>query len=142
MISEDRKKHIWAVAKFLKEYAISQNMPQKEVEELYTLGLLHDIGYEFLEEKDYTKHEIYGGKLLKKQGYKHWKEVYYHGVANCKYKSKLLDLLNWADMRIDSSGNEVSLDGRLEELSKRYNVPVKELNSYPIVCELKAKGFK
>ena len=48
MISEDRKKHIWAVAKFLKEYAISQNMPQKEVEELYTLGLLHDIGYEFL----------------------------------------------------------------------------------------------
>ena len=79
---------------------------------------------------------------MKKQGYKHWKEVYYHGVANCKYKSKLLDLLNWADMRIDSSGNEVSLDGRLEELSKRYNVPVKELNSYPIVCELKAKGFK
>lgn len=115
---------------------------QKEVEELYTLGLLHDIGYEFLEEKDYTKHEIYGGLLLKRQRYKYWKEVYYHGVANCKYKSKYLDLLNWADMRIDSSGIEVSLDGRLEELSKRYNVPIKKLNSYPIVCELKEKGFK
>ncbi len=45
-------------------------------------------------------------------------------------------------MRIDCSGNEVTLDGRLEELSKRYNIPIKELNSYPIVCELKEKGFE
>ena len=81
-------------------------------------------------------------KLLKKQGYKFWREVYYHGVAGCKFKSKYLDLLNWADMRIDSSGNEVSLDGRLEELSQRYNVPIPKLNSYPIVCELKSKGYK
>lgn len=142
MISNDRKKHIYGVAKFLKEHASEWGATQSEIEELYTLGLLHDIGYEFLEEKDYTKHEIYGGLLLKRQGYKYWKEVYYHGVANCEFTSKYLDLLNWADMRIDSSGNEVSLDGRLEELSKRYNVPIKELNSYPIVCELKEKGFK
>ncbi len=45
-------------------------------------------------------------------------------------------------MRVDSVGNVVSLDGRLEELSIRYNVPIKELDSYPIVCELKQKGFK
>ncbi len=142
MISEDRKKHIYGVAKFLKDWGISQHLSQKEVEELYVLGLLHDIGYEFLEEKDYEKHEVYGGRVLKAQGYKYWKEVYYHGVANCKYKSRFLDLLNWADMRIDSCGNEVSLDGRLEELFKRYGIPVKKLNSYPIVCELKEKGFK
>lgn len=142
MISQDRKKHIYGVAEFLKDYAISQNMSQKDVESLYTLGLVHDIGYEFLDEKHYTEHEQYGGLLLKKQGYKYWKEVYYHGVANCKYKSKFLDLLNWADMRVDSSGNVVTLDGRLEELSKRYNMPIKELNSYPIVCELKQKGYK
>lgn len=141
MISEDRKKHIYGVAQFLKNFAISQNMTQQEIEELYTLGLLHDIGYEFLEEKDYTKHEIYGGLLLKRQGYKYWKEVYYHGDANCEYQSNYLDLLNWADMRIDSSGKEVSLDGRLQELSQRYGVPLKELNSYPIVCELKEKGY-
>lgn len=61
MISSDRKKHIWAVAEFLKKYAMAQNMTQKEIEELYTLGLLHDIGYEFLEEKDYENHEKFGG---------------------------------------------------------------------------------
>lgn len=116
-------------------------MTQEEIEDLYTLGLVHDIGYEFLEEKDYINHEIYGALLLKRQGYKYWKEVYYHGVANCKYKSKFLDLLNWADMRIDSSGNNVSMDGRLEELSRRYNIQIEKLNSYPIVCELKQKGF-
>ena len=142
MISQDRKQHIYGVAEFLKNYAISQNMPQEDVESLYTLGLLHDIGYEFLEEKDYIKHIVGGGGILKKLGYKYWKEVYYHCVAGAEYSSKFLDLLNWADMRIDSSGNNVSLDGRLEELSTRYNVPIKELDSYPIVCELKAKGFK
>ncbi len=142
MISEDRKKHIWGVANFLKEFAIEEKMKEQDVEDLFTLGLLHDIGYEFLEPQDYINHNFVGGNMLKEQGYKYWKEVYYHGIANCEYQSKFLDLLNWADMRVDSSGNRVSLDGRLEELSVRYHVPLKELDSYPIVCELKAKGFK
>ncbi len=142
MISEDRKKHIYAVAEFLKEYGIKEKMQTQEIEDLYVLGLVHDLGYEFLEQKDYIQHNKVGGEILKNQGYKHWKEIYYHGIANCEYQSKFLDLLNWADMRIDSSGNMVTLDGRLEELSTRYNVPIKELDSYPIVQELKAKGFK
>ena len=44
-------------------------------------------------------------------------------------------------MHIDSVGNYVTLDERLEELSVRYNVPINELNSKPIVDELKARGF-
>lgn len=78
---------------------------------------------------------------MKAQGYKFWKEVYYHGVVDSPYQSELLDLLNLADMHIDSEGNYVTLDGRLEELSARYNVPIKELDSYPMVQELKRKGF-
>lgn len=142
MISEDRKKHIWGVANFLKEFAIEENMKKQDIEDLFILGLLHDIGYEFLEPQEYITHNYVGGNILREQGYKYWKEVYYHGIANCEYQSEFLDLLNWADMRVDSSGNIVSLDGRLEELSKRYKVPLKELDSYPIVCELKTKGFK
>ena len=142
MTSEDRKKHIYGVAELMKQYAIENNLGQRKAEEYYVLGLLHDIGYEFLEPKDYEAlHEKCGGGLLKAQGYKYWKEVYYHGKANCKYRSKALDVLNWADMHIDSVGKYVSLDGRLEELSTRYNVPIDELNSKPIVDELKARGF-
>ena len=43
MISKDRQKHIWAVANFLKEFAIKEKMNEQEIEELFTLGLLHDI---------------------------------------------------------------------------------------------------
>lgn len=78
---------------------------------------------------------------MRDQGYKFWKEIYYHGVVNSPYQSEFLDLLNLADMHIDSEGNYVTLDGRLEELSKRYDVPIKELDSYPMVQELKSKGF-
>ena len=120
MISQDRKQHIWAVAEFLKKYALSQKMSQKEIEDLYTLGLLHDIGYEFLEEKDYEKHEIYGGKLLKQQGYKYWKEVYYHGDPEVSYNSDYLTILNQADMQIDKYGNDVGYDNRLDDIKNRY----------------------
>lgn len=142
MISEDRKKHIFGVANFLKNYAISKNMKQEDIEALFTLGLLHDIGYEFLEEKDYFKHNFVGGMFLMRQGYKYWKEVYYHGEPNCTYSSEFLDLLNWADNRIDSKGREVSFEERLEDVSKRYNTPIKETKNYQIICQLKAKGFK
>ena len=142
MISHDRKKHIWAVAEFLKDFAIKQNITSEEVETLYTLGLLHDIGYEFASPENYIKHNEIGGNLLKQLGFKYWREIYYHGVVNSPYQSYYLDLLNWADMHIDSMGNYVSLDNRLKELSIRYNLPITELDSYPMVQELKKKGYQ
>lgn len=71
-----------------------------------------------------------------------WKEVYFHGLANSPYHSGFLDLLNLADMHIDSDGNYVTLDGRLQELSERYHLPINELDSYPIVKELQERGFQ
>ena len=142
LISKDRQAHILGVAKFLKQYAIKEQMKEQEIEDLFTLGLLHDIGYEFLDEKDFSKHNFVGGLILKRQKYKYWREIYYHGVTNCKYKSKFLDLLNWADMKIDSKGNIVSFEERLNDVSKRYNTPIEKLSCYPLVCELKQKGYK
>ncbi len=141
MIKDYRKQHIWAVAELLEQYGKEKNFSDEKCHQLYILGLLHDVGYQFLEEKDYAKHNVVGGGILRNQGYEFWKEVYYHGVVNSPYQSEYLDLLNLADMHIDSEGKYVTLDGRLEELSKRYNVPIKELDSYPIVQELKQKGY-
>ena len=142
MISEDRQKHIFKVAEFLKNYALNSGKSNLEAEELYVLGLLHDIGYEFAEEKDYKNHNIIGGEILKNLGYKHYKEVYYHGVINSPYQSEYLNLLNFADMHIDSEGNYVSFDRRLQEISERYGIPVEKLDSTPLVKELREKGFK
>lgn len=141
MIKDYRKQHIWAVAELMEKYGKERNFSDEKCHELYVLGLLHDVGYQFLEEKDYVTHNVVGGGILKNQGYKFWREIYYHGVAKAPYQSEYLDLLNLADMHIDSEGNYVTLDERLEELSKRYDVPIKELDSYPIVQELKSKGF-
>lgn len=129
---------------FLRLQSLCKNMPKRQggdADELYTLGLLHDVGYAFVDKKDYENHEKIGGEFLKNQGYKYWQEVYFHGMANSPYKSKYLDILNWADMHIDSEGNYVSFEKRLQELSIRYNVPIEKLNSKPIVDELKARGF-
>lgn len=142
MITENRKKHIWAVAEFLKNFATEQNMKSEDCEALYTLGMLHDIGYEFLEEKDYLTHNIVGGNLLKNLGYKYWKEVYYHGIPNSPYQSYFLDLLNWADARTDGTGNTVSFEEGLLDISRRYNIPVEKLEYLKLVEELKDKGFK
>ena len=142
MITEYRKKHIWAVAELMRKSVLENGGgTEQEANELYTLGLLHDIGYEFASEKDYFYHNQIGGEFLKSQGYKYWQEVYWHGVAKSPYQSKFLDILNWADMHIDSEGNYVSFDGRLQEISDRYNVPIDQLDSKPIVDELKARGF-
>ena len=141
MISNSRKKHIFGVSEFLKEYGKNMNFSDEQIKELYTLGLLHDIGYEFLEEIDYQKHNIVGGLFLQSQGYKFWQEIYYHGTINSPYKSEYLDLLNFADMHINSEGNYVSFEERLDELSKKYNVNIKNLDSYLIIQELKQKGY-
>ena len=63
MITDYRKKHIWAVADLMKKFALENGKIEQEANELYTLGLLHDIGYEFASEKDYFYHNQIGGAI-------------------------------------------------------------------------------
>lgn len=86
--------------------------------ELFVLGLNHDIGYQFA--KGYKPHNKVGGEILKKQNYKYWKEVYYHGEVNIDYNSLYLDILNLADMQIDKKGNDVGFGKRLIDIKNRY----------------------
>ena len=58
--------------------------------------------------------------MLRNQGYKYWKEVSYHGKLEVDYSSEELDMLNMADMRIDSKGNDVGVEKRLEDIATRY----------------------
>ena len=137
MIDENRIKHTLAVAKLMKDNALKLGLDK---EEMFTLGMLHDIGYEFI---DGEKHTEIGGEILKKQKYKYYKEVLYHGVVNCEYKSRALVLLNFADMHINLKGNFVSFNERLEDIKTRRgeNSP-QYINSKLIILELKHKNFE
>ena len=73
MIDENRVKHIMGVAKVMKDNASQWGLDEKD---MFTLGLLHDIGYEFGSSEE---HHLIGGDMLKNQEYMYYKEVLYHG---------------------------------------------------------------
>lgn len=123
-ISEDRVKHSLSVGKLMYQLSKNKGWLEEKCQDMFILGYLHDIGYEFSENQN--EHPKKGGLLLKQQNYPYWQEVYYHGLIDIEYKSKELDLLNYADMSIDSKGNNVGFLKRLEDIEIRYGVDSKQ----------------
>jgi putative nucleotidyltransferase with HDIG domain len=126
-ISNARMQHSLAVARKMKKIAESMipPLPKYKCEELFLLGYLHDIGYEFTNNQD--EHAHVGGEILSRQEYKYWKEVYYHGDPNAEYWSDALVLLNIADLTIDHNGKEVDIKERLDGIAKRYGKGSKQV---------------
>jgi len=118
MFDKDRLNHSLAVANKMIEIGKDFKLQESDLKELFVLGYNHDIGYEFC--SDNIEHNIIGGEILKSNGYKHWKEVYYHGNPNSEYQSLFLKILNMADMQIDKYGNDVGYEKRLEDIKNRY----------------------
>ena len=116
-MDENRLKHSLAVAKKMIEIGKEYNLNDKELQDLFVLGFNHDIGYEY---GNNLNHEHIGGEILKRNDYKYWKEVYYHGDINAQYSSLYLEILNKADMQIDKYGNDVGYTKRLEDIKTRY----------------------
>ncbi len=136
MIDSDRLNHIVGVARLMKDKAEKVGLDK---EEMFTLGLLHDIGYEF---GDSEEHHIVGFQILEKQNYMYAKKVLYHGKPDCEYKSTALDLLNFADMHIDKKGNYISFEKRLEDIkSRRGENSMAYINSKKVIDELINKRF-
>ena len=119
-ISNDRLKHSVGVARLMYEMSLQKRWSLEKSKEMFSLGFLHDIGYEFSERQE--EHPQIGGTMLKRQGYKYWKEVYYHGTVIDEYHSEELMLLDVADMLIDSCGVRVEATERLEDILRRYGI--------------------
>ena len=56
-------------------------MNEIELQDLFVLGF---IGYEY---GDNSKQAHIGEEILKKNNYKYYKEIYYHGDINAEYQS-------------------------------------------------------
>ena len=140
VVDNDRLKHSYAVANKMIELGKEKSLSEIELQELFLLGYLHDIGYEFGTNEN---HNSIGGNLLKESNYKYWQEVYYHGIPNSEYKSLYLDILNTADMMIDKYGNDVGFDKRLEDIKSRYGEDsIQYVNCFKIVNELKGDNYE
>ena len=85
---------------------------------MYILGFLHDAGYAFVDKQE--DHAKVAGEVLKAQGYKYWREVYYHGTFQEEYDSVELRLLNYMDITTSPSGDVVTIEERIEDKKQRY----------------------
>lgn len=134
MMDKDRLNHSYAVANKMVELGIKHGLKETELHDLFILGMVHDIGYRF---GDNISHNEIGSEMLKKDGYKYWQEVKYHGVPNCEYKSEYLEILNWADLSIDKYGNDVGFSARIEDIKSRYgDKSIQYINCAKLVDEL------
>ena len=116
-MDENRSLHSLEVAKKMVAIGKSKGLKISDLNDLFTLGIVHDIGYEF---GLGNEHQKLGGLVLKENGYRYWQEVYYHGLIQNEYSSLFLDILNQADMQIDKKGKDVGYSGRLEDIKSRY----------------------
>lgn len=132
----DRLNHSYVIGKKMIQIGKELKLEEKELNDLFLLGLNHDIGYEFT--KKGINHNKIGGTILKNNGYKYWKEVYYHGEVNEKYNSLYLTILNKADMQIDKYGNDVGYDKRLQDIKNRYGEKsIVYINAEELIKKLK-----
>lgn len=118
MITENRLKHIIGVARKIKLLAekIKPN-DKKYAENMFVLGFLHDVGYEF---GDNLTHAKIGGEILQRLGFCYSMEIADHGRNDLPFTSDELFILNWADMTTDSTGKDCTLEERLADIGNRY----------------------
>lgn len=119
MISENRWKHILGVARKAKMLAEKLKPDNAQyAEDMFLLGVMHDLGYEFMESN--ASHAAVGGEMLKRSGYKYWQEVALHGDETVENMTDELFILNCADMMTGPSGEDFTFEERLEEIASRF----------------------
>ncbi len=126
MIDTSRSNHILGVARKAKALALKlKPNDEKYAEDMFLLGILHDIGYEFT--KNNAIHSHVGGEILKRANYNYWREVSLHGDESIENMSDELFLLNYADMTTGPNGEDFSFEERLADIVNRYG---KESTAY------------
>lgn len=123
-ISKERIAHMHGVAEWM--YAHAKEYGCENQDEMYLLGLMHDIGYLYGSKED---HEQNGAELLGVETY-YGRFVQAHGLTpqeymNCNgcFASEIPNemILLWtADMMIDLTGEEVGFQKRLEDIGIRH----------------------
>lgn len=119
MITQNRWQHILGVARKAKMLAekLKTNDTQY-AEDMFLLGIMHDLGYEFMESN--ASHAAVGGEILKRNNYRYWQEVALHGDETVENMSDELFILNCADMMTGPNGEDFTFDERLKEIAQRF----------------------
>jgi len=118
-ISNDRMQHILSVARQC--YQIANNkyhLEEADCRKAFMIGFLHDVGYEFSEYN--LEHPEKGRELIKETLGVDLPEIQQHGNPDAE-QTLFLSILNEADLTVDSKGNVVSVEERLQDIVSRYS---------------------
>lgn len=119
MITQNRWQHILGVARKAKMLAEKLKPDNAQyAEDMFLLGVMHDLGYEFMESN--ASHAAVGGKILKRNNYQYWQEVALHADETVENMSDELFILNCADMMTGPNGEDFTFEERLEEIAGRF----------------------
>ncbi len=138
-LSLPKTKHSVAVGTYMSHNAKRYNLNPQE---MYIVGLLHDIGYLYGRE-DHSKN---GVALLSGLGFQNenvLNAIRYHDtrpneLSEEQRSNPILNLLWEADLSIDKDGHDVGFSGRLQDIASRYGYDSKEfITSRDIVAYLK-----
>ncbi len=116
LIKDSKKMHCFGVAEFMYREAPKYGLDPNE---MYTLGLLHDIGYIY---EGWHEHEEKGAELMRSMGYKYADEIGQHGI-DIKPDTKLSKeamLLIAGDSVVDFFGNIGTYESRRHDIETRY----------------------
>lgn len=139
-LSLNRTKHCLGVARKMKAIADSISDFPYPSHDMFYLGLLHDVAYEFVESPE--EHEHRGGEILRENDYRYWQEVYHHGNPDTPYRSLALDLLNYADLTTSPEGEDISMEDRLDDIANRYGKDsLQYCNARKLSLQLKNSRF-
>ena len=119
-ITAKRLTHMLGVARRCYDLAKEDGCDEAYCRKMFALGLLHDIGYEFDEGPG---HAVAGAMMLQslKKDSEAVDAIAMHGLCtNSKNWSHQLQLLNKADMAVDSAGSVVNVSQRLRDIGEHY----------------------
>ncbi len=145
-ITEDRLHHIIGVAR--KAYDIAHDMGFDEdfCRRMFMVGWIHDVGYEFSEEPSehskISKELLY--QLINSNGIHDKRSISKKSINAIINHGKCSDnevdndiqwkIINMANMLIDSKGNEITPEQRLNEIKESFGEDSKQYNDALEIC--------
>lgn len=117
-ITENRMKHMLGVAR--KSYEIAKekyHLSEFDARKAFVIGFNHDIGYEF--SKSPSNHPFIGYEMIENAFNSECLPIKNHG-SNIE-QNVFSKILNEADLQVDSKGNFVTVEERLEDIKSRYS---------------------
>lgn len=132
-INDDKLHHILGVARRCYELALERNLGEYFAMKMFTIGWMHDVGYEFsVKHEEHPKvselmFEMIGGR------YNH--AIASHGKVDLDFSDAELAILNEADLTVDHKGNKCTVEERLNGIIERYGEDSKTYKNAKLLAE-------